>query len=255
MRRRIAYHRRCIREWQARFGRWSGVRLWAWLQIQRVLPMVNHATLAVPGVAVPIHLRGGSSDLSCFEQIFIREELAFEIPDDVDLIIDAGANIGLATVVLANRFPNATIVALEVDSGNFRMLQLNTRHYPRVIALNKALWSDEGHVKIENPSAAAWSFKVAATAATDPAAIPAADVRSILRMVQLESVGLLKMDIEGAEFEMFGCAQSWLPAVRMLAVEIHETIRPGVTALFDAAIRPSARSSLRHGEYEVLRFA
>ncbi|MEP7062492.1 MAG: FkbM family methyltransferase [Betaproteobacteria bacterium] len=216
--------------------------------------MRKRATLKLPGLRTEITLRSNGSDLACFEQIFVHEELAFDMPAKPDLIIDAGANIGLATITLANRFPDATIVALEVDAENFRMLKLNTRGYSRVIALNKALWRDEGYVKIENPAAAAWSFRVVSAAATDPDAIPAVNIESILRLIDRESVALLKMDIEGAEFEMFASAESWLGSVRMLAVEIHETIRPGVTALFDSVIRPAARSCIRHGEYEVLHF-
>jgi len=251
---RLAYHRRCLREWQQRFGRWRGAELWLSLQIQRMCRLDRHASLSLPGVPARVHLRATGSDIACFEQIFIRRELGFDSPPQIDLIIDAGANIGLATVVLANRFPDATVVALEVDSQNFRMLQMNTSDYPRVIALNKALWHADGFVKIENPSAAAWSFKVLETTADDPDAIPAVTVGSILRMVGRESVGLLKIDIEGAEFEMFSNAQSWLHTVQMLAVEIHEGIRPGVTALFESKIRAASRSCARHGEYEVLRF-
>jgi FkbM family methyltransferase len=251
---RIEYHRRCLREWQQRFGQWRGARLWLWLQIQRMCRPTRYATLALPGLPSRVHLRSNGSDIACFEQIFVRRELGFDAPSKIDLVIDAGANIGLATVVLANRFPGAKVIALEVDAQNFRMLQMNTRDYPQVIALNKALWHADGFVKIENPSAAAWSFKVLETTADDPDAIPAVTVGSILRMVGRESVGLLKIDIEGAEFEMFSNAQSWLHTVQMLAVEIHEGIRPGVTALFESRIRAASRSCARHGEYEVLRF-
>lgn len=45
-------------------------------------------------------------------------------------IIDAGANIGLTSVYLANRFPNARILALEVDQQNFELLAENARPYP-----------------------------------------------------------------------------------------------------------------------------
>jgi FkbM family methyltransferase len=251
---RIDYHRRCLREWRQRFGRWHGAQLWLSLQIQRTCRRDGYASLSLPGLPTRVHLRATGSDIACFEQIIIRRELGFESPPQIDLIIDAGANIGLASVVLANRFPDATVVALEVDSQNFRMLQMNTRDYPRVIALNKALWHRDGFVKIENPSAAAWSFRVLETTVGDPVAIPAVTVGSILRMVGRKSVGLLKIDIEGGEFEMFSNADSWLHLVRMLAVELHEGIRPGVTALFEKRIRATSRSSAKHGEYEVLQF-
>ena len=70
----------------------------------------------------PLFLRAGTSDLWVFDQIFLYRELEADFGQNVSRIIDAGANIGLASVYLANRFPNAEILSLEVDDENFRLL-------------------------------------------------------------------------------------------------------------------------------------
>ena len=45
------------------------------------------------------------------------------------VIIDAGANIGFASVFYKNKFPNSRIVALEPEKENFNWLKKNTLKY------------------------------------------------------------------------------------------------------------------------------
>ena len=59
-------------------------------------------------------------------------------------------------------------------------------------------------------------------------------------MVNRESIGPLKIHIEGTEFAMFYSAESWLHMAQ--------------TPLFEERIRAASRSSARHAEYEALRF-
>ena len=154
----IGYLYRCLREWQMRFGAWAGTRIWLSVRLRKTFSSHDQMTLLLPGMAL-IRLRCRGSDLACFEQIVVRDE-PFRMSMDPNLIIDAGANVGLATAVLANRFPDATIVALEIDAQHFGMLRANTEHYRNVIPLNKALLHGNGHVKIANPPAAAWSLSL-----------------------------------------------------------------------------------------------
>ena len=52
-----------------------------------------------------------------------------------------------------------------------------------------------------------------------------------MRRHGLRSIDLLKVDIEGAEHELFAQASdAWLSATRCIVVETHERFRPGVTA-------------------------
>src|SRR5262245_59178053 len=104
------------------------------LQAVRRRPAGELVRVQVPPLQ-PLFLRAGTSAILIFRQLFIRRELDFPLPGAPAVIIDAGANIGLASLYFAARFPQARILALEVEPSNFRMLTLNTRDYPQVTPL------------------------------------------------------------------------------------------------------------------------
>ncbi len=51
----------------------------------------------------------------------------FSLPQDFQpkLIIDAGANVGFASLWFLQRFPNTEIIAIEPESSNCEMLKKN----------------------------------------------------------------------------------------------------------------------------------
>ncbi|HEU5171300.1 MAG TPA: FkbM family methyltransferase, partial [Gemmatimonadales bacterium] len=66
-------------------------------------------------------------------------------------------------------------------------------------------------------------------------------------------VDILKLDIEGAEREVFseGSAE-WIEKVGLIIVELHDHLRPGCRAALDAAVRSSSFSRRHQGEHLVL---
>jgi len=54
---------------------------------------------------------------------------------------------------------------------------------------------------------------------------------------QLEEIDLLKIDIEGAEKELFSTNyESWLPKTKVLYIELHDRYRKGTATSFFKAI-------------------
>jgi hypothetical protein len=51
---------------------------------------------------------------------------------------------------------------------------------------------------------------------------------TLLNEAQFDTVDILKIDIEGAELEIFSqAAEQWLPKVPLIIVETHDRFRPG----------------------------
>jgi len=212
--------------------------------------------LSVPGLRAPITLRAGTSDLDVFHQIFHDNELGFRLQPRPRIIVDAGANIGLASLYLAARFPRARIVALEVDETNFALLQANTRAYRgRIEGFRRALWSNRATVTIDNPEDQPWSLRVRSAPPGSGGSIDALGVADLLDELGLARVDLLKLDIEGAEREVLGQEpERWIGRVGTLAVELHDRLYPGCTAALETALAGRPHRRIRSGEYDLIQF-
>lgn len=170
------------------------------------------------------------SDLGIFHQVFIHDEYGFEFEGDEETIIDAGANIGCASVYFSRRFPNAQIVAVEPTPSTFRMLERNVAARPNVKAVQAALWSKKAEIELVDEWQDHLAVRVQPTSKdSGRASVSGLPFSDFALMLGSETVDLLKMDIEGAEDDVFGCAEAWLPRVKKIVIEFHDDIRPGST--------------------------
>jgi len=92
----------------------------------------NLIKVRIKKIKAPFFLRLKTTDLPTFDQVFFYKEYDFDTAKSPNIIIDAGANIGLAAIYFANRYPNAKIIALEPEQSNFRILKENVS--PRAIS-------------------------------------------------------------------------------------------------------------------------
>jgi FkbM family methyltransferase len=239
--------------YRRQYGQLEG--FWFWLRLRQHV-WRKKGTLhkvKVPDLAHPILLRAGTTDISVFIQIFMARELAFELPYEPSVIIDAGANVGFASIYFANRFPKAKIVALEVDKDNFKLLEINTKDYPNITCLRNALWSGKKQLSIQNPMDEPWAFRVGAAIGDDPNSVWAIGVPDILKQFDYKTIDLLKIDIEGAEKELFSQGTNeWIHCIGTIAVELHDRIEPGCTEALRAAITDRYRALCQVGEYTVV---
>lgn len=175
-----------------------------------------------------VTFRLGETDLACAVQVFLEQEYDYPYPTSPKVIVDAGANIGMATLFFAYKYPAATIIALEPEMSNFCLLQENCSGLPKVTLLNAALWSDRRQLKVVDSVASKWSFSVMPASSAEVGSIPGISVADILRDYSLNHIDILKMDIEGAEREIFtNGAEHWLDKVGMIVIELHDRFFPG----------------------------
>jgi FkbM family methyltransferase len=201
----------------------------------------------IPRVPHPVTVRAGTADASTLEKMFVWNDYDLDYPADVKTVIDAGANIGLSAVFFANRFPDATIVAIEPEEQNFALLRRNTAPYPRIVPLHAALWSEDTTLRLSNPDDRVDSYRF--DPATEGPAVPAFSIPSILSRFGLTSADVLKIDIEGGETAVFAASAGWIDRVRMFVVELHGD---EATAAFTAATSRLHAKRYRRGENEIV---
>lgn len=185
----------------------------------------RHERVAVrlPGILHPITLRLGTSDHRVFRDVFQRHEYLFNPPEPPETIVDAGANIGLASVYFANRWPDAWIIAIEPDPENFQILLENVRQYPRIIPLQAAIWKKSERLNIFSPGDA-WAIQ---TKEARDGSVQGFTIHDIMKVHGLQRIDFLKMDIEGAEREVFESHEEWIGRIGSIAIETHDRFAPG----------------------------
>ncbi|MCX8155471.1 MAG: FkbM family methyltransferase [Verrucomicrobiae bacterium] len=204
-------------------------------------PLPAEWTGRVPDFAHPLRLRLKSSDLPTYKKIFRDKEYALELPLKPRVIVDAGANVGFASLFFARQYPEAKILAIEPEAGNFGYLVKNVAPFPQIIPIQAALWKNNETLELVDPGIGAWGFQTRDSA--EKGSLPVVQKVQAITLDKLMAdhglsyIDILKIDIEGAEKEIFETSASWRDKVGVIMVELHESIKPGCTASFEAATR------------------
>lgn len=173
------------------------------------------------------------------KSIFLHEEYRLQIENfRPRLILDCGGNIGCAAVYFANKYPAAQIYSIEPERDNFTLLRYNTAFYDNIHPIKSALWDKETFIRVEDRGFGKWGFMTFETTAADPAAIKTATVGRMLADSGFDEIDLLKVDIEGAEKEIFSApdVDDWLSKVNVLTIELHDHMKRGCSYAFFKAI-------------------
>ncbi len=194
-------------------------------------------SLNIPQILTPIYIRLGTTDVSNFQENFMQIE--FPLPANLSpkLIIDAGANAGYASLFFISKYPQAKIISVEPEESNFKVLLKNCTPYANFEGVKSAIWINDGFVKIINPKAGSTAFRVEETSGVNKDALPAITIQRILAKSGFDRIGILKIDIEGAEKELFkDNYKEWLGKVDVLIIELHDRFKPGCALAFYSVI-------------------
>jgi FkbM family methyltransferase len=186
----------------------------------------------------PFRLRIPSSDVPTYHQVFINQEYDFLVETQPKVIVDAGANIGLASIYFANKYPGAKIIAIEPEQSNFELLKENIAPYPNIIPVQAALWHKNEEINLIDPRLGKWGFMTEMKNSSENIpgnichAVVAMTVDKIIKDYNLAKIDILKIDIEGAEKEVFSDTSSWIEKVDSLIIELHERMKIGCNRSF-----------------------
>jgi FkbM family methyltransferase len=164
----------------------------------------------------------------------------FYTPRDGDVVFDVGANIGLFSVWIARSAPAVRVVAFEPFPENFAALERNlavcdhdVRRYPFAVG----------------PAPGFGRMQDGGSRSLDHELVPGRDdgAGNLVRVVSLaeafemanvDAVDLLKMDIEGGEYDIFAAPlpRTLMRRFRRIAIEYHEHRHAGTLASIQARL-------------------
>ena len=154
-------------------------------------------------------------------------------PKEGDTVIDIGAHIGRYTITSSKQVGNTgKVVAIEADPDNFQLLKRNIvlNNLTNVLPLNYAVFSTRTRMKLYEQSASAKynSVMLARAAKTkNYVEVNADTLDSILKQNGINQVNWIKIDVEGAEFEVLKGSNKTLSSNDIsLLVEIHNIDDP-----------------------------
>ena len=169
--------------------------------------------------------------LQTFKEIFMNEcylkDMRFPLPAN-PTIIDVGANAGYFSLFALSRFRGARVFSFEPILANFRLLERNRDMNPGLpwLCMQKAVAGQPGDLDLAFDGGD--DFTTSATVMDgdagqkDRISVSAVTIPEVLAGNDLERCDLLKMDCEGAEYDIiYRCPPEVLGRIERIAMEVH----------------------------------
>lgn len=154
-------------------------------------------------------------------------------PDDnlcINTIVDLGANIGIETIRFAKMYPQASIFSVEAATENYRTLLLNTNGNPNCTCVHGTIWHKATPLTLTKHTLDSQTWRVQETENSSDANTQGITFSEIMEKYNIKEVDILKVDIEGAEKQLFSesCKQ-WIGNVKCIIVESPDGDTPMTT--------------------------
>ena len=192
-------------------------------------------------------------------------------PKQGDIVVDIGAHMGRYTIIASKRVgTNGKVVAIEAHPGNFEMLNRNIKlnQLTNVIPLNYAAYSKETKIKLYLPDEESgytmhhsimsnYVFtKYKDKTADKFVEVSANTLDYLLQLKGLTDVNWIKIDVEGAEFEVLKGAANVLSKSKdiSLLIEVHgkDTYEPIIEFLRSYNFKIDFEKTYENGEKHII---
>lgn len=207
------------------------------LVICRLLRIRRRIKTTITGES--IWLRTCTPDAVVAVSILKRGEFSsLQVPQPVKTIVDGGGYIGASAIFFARTYPDAMIYAIEIEDDNFDLLKCNTAKYKNVKCIKAAVASKSGERTIRDRKTGDWGYTITETTNLNHDTgqkINGLTLDELMTQNHLTAIDLLKLDIEGAEKEVFESGGMWISNTKVIVVELHDRICAGCTAAFKKA--------------------
>lgn len=184
------------------------------------LPGSVRLRVRLGGVVYPVRLKT-MSELDVLREIGVDDEYGSADDIPAETIVDLGANVGLATLRLLASHPGARVIAVEADPALVPRLRRNVAGLP-VKVVHAAVCGETGERVLYTSRSSSWGNSLSPSGDTQSEVrVPAITFDDLLASNGIEHVDLLKLDVEGAEWEI---VRGEVPsAVEAVVGEAHDT--------------------------------
>ena len=164
----------------------------------------------------PVTVRPDTSDRTVLREVIVSSAHLPPISDP-RLIWDLGANIGVTVAHMAELFPAARVVGVEMEPGNASIARRNIEPWAdRAEIVEATVWATDGEVQYS-----AQAGRQAGNHIADGGGEVARAVSLNSLAAETGAPDYVKMDIEGAEREVLHTATDWAEHLPAIKVEVH----------------------------------
>ena len=162
---------------------------------------ISRLSLSVPPenlrerfLGLQVHFKSYPELIQLFEEIFIRR--VYDAQVETPLVVDCGSHIGISVLYFKTIYPECKIIAFEPEPNNFSILQqtVETNRLQNVTLHNVALADKTDEQFLANPETTSLNWQLNHSAGRKVAV-----TTHRLSAYIDQPIGLLKMDVEGAE--------------------------------------------------------
>ncbi|WP_174263584.1 FkbM family methyltransferase [Hyphomicrobium sp. CS1BSMeth3] len=192
-------------------------------------------------------VRTRDSDMDVLRQVFVERQ--YDIGDGAHrewlrrryerilseggtpIVIDAGANIGAASLWFSQQYPLARVIAVEPDRENVEICRKNVAGRSNIEVRLDAIGGTSGRVAVlAVDDGMSWGVQTtrADAAVAEHGSVGVVTVADIMKAAgDGAELFLVKVDIEGFEDDLFRHNTEWLDDVSALYIETHDSLFPG----------------------------
>lgn len=171
---------------------------------------------------------------------------SFYHPSSGDVIIDAGAHVGLFSILVARQNPDCRVVALEPFEENHACLvrNLQTLGVGNVEVHKAALAGQTGVGRMRAVGDRSIDHLLETGDSGEDDEVATISLPDLFETAGTDRIAMLKCDVEGSEYDAFGAVdQETLARIERIGLEYHDNLRPGTLDLLKE--RLSATHELR----------
>jgi FkbM family methyltransferase len=162
-------------------------------------------------------------DLAVLREIYLDKEYNWCPVEDPKVIIDLGAHYGDTSLYYHARFPKAQIIAVEPAPESFERLLKNTKNIPEIRTIQAAVGATDGMIDLYLGQSPLGHSVIEGSQKNNSISVPQVTLHTLVQKANVTLADLVKFDIEGAEFLVFGSLNATKLSTAYIG-EVHEDL-------------------------------